>query len=347
MRILSPSLAAKIKPGCKHSVYLLYGAEFLLVENSAAALREAHRKEGFGERVRFTVDRDLDWAELAAHGRALSLFGGRTLIELRMPGGRPGDAGAKTLIQFAEESPHTAHLVIICGALERAVQSGKWFKTVERHGLSVEHRPVTADKLPDWLGARMKELGMTCEREVPAVLAHYLEGNLLAADQEVRKLQILCAGRKVTVAEVEKLIADHSRFTVYQFVDACLLGKVNRALRILCNLRREGLQPVLVNWTLARELRGVLGVAADLERGRRRDDSLRAHRIWHSRVPLVDAVLRRLRPAQLRGIVARIARADRMIKGRQAFTFGRDVWGEFEIIALALCGIPPLESRRP
>ena len=341
MKIASGALRDYLHAGCKHPLFLLYGPEFLLVENSVTALREAHRALGFTERVRYTVDRDMKWGEFAVHSRAQSLFGGGSLVELRMPGGRPGEAGARQLAAFAEQlaaDDRGARLLVICGALDRAIQASKWFKTLEGAGLAVEHRAVGAEQLPKWIAARMRELGLRFESEAPPFLAHFLEGNLLAADQEVQRLQILCGGDTITVERVQQLIADHARFTVFQFVDAALQGKLGRALRILANLRREGLEPVVVNWALAREVRALAAMARELEEGQSRDRVFKSHRVWSSRAPMVGAALKRLDGSRLRAILAHVAATDRMIKGRQSFMIGRDAWNEFEAVTMAICG---------
>ena len=188
MRIASNALSDQLEKGLSNT-YLIFGAEPLLIEESADMIRRTARQQGIDEVLRFTAGVDLDWQQILDTGQSLSLFSTRRLLEIRLPTGKPGDAGAKALIEFIEKADPSDHLSIILGRVDKAVQSSKWFKTVESSGTSVEARAVTAQQLPAWISDRLRANGVKATRGAIDRLAYYSEGNLLfAANQDQRPL---------------------------------------------------------------------------------------------------------------------------------------------------------------
>lgn len=307
-------------------------------------LRAHFASLGFADVNRMTVETGFDWSALDHSTRSLSLFAERRYIELRLPTGKPGDAGAAFLERFAGDRVEDTVLVVLCGKLDKKLLASRWCRAVARQGVVIDGGAVPAARLPSWIQQRFTGLGVSCAPEVAARLAYYVEGNLLAADQEVRKLAlILPHGASLDERRLESVMADHARFSVFAFVDACVAGQADRCLRILRSLRQEGTEPVVMVWALARESRTLNLLGADLKAGCAREEALRRHRIWSSRASLVISALKRLGISRLCAIHANIARLDRLAKGHEFEVVGSDnVWMEIERVALAICGINPV-----
>ena len=267
MRLGSASFSNHLNEGLK-GLYHLFGAETLLVEESLDLLRRAAREQGFNERVRYTVEAGFDWNQLFSSSQSMSLFAEKKLIELRIPTGKPGDAGSKALIEYAANlQGDDTVLVVISGAIEKRAQNTKWFKALDEVGVTVECPLIPAGKLPVWIEQRLRSRGLQFEPEAVQRISHLVEGNLLAAAQEIDLLTLLAKDGKVTAEVVDNAIADHARFNIYSFVDACLAGSSHRCTRILQSLRRDKTEPILVLWALTRETRTLCHLAAASEQG--------------------------------------------------------------------------------
>jgi DNA polymerase-3 subunit delta len=332
---LPAQLKAQLAP-----VYLVHGDEPLLIEEACDRVRAAAREQGYDERVVLNVDRDFDWSRFVEATQSMSLFSSRKLVELRIPTGRPGDAGGKALTQYAQAPVPDTVVLVIAGRLESAVRNSKWLKQVEAAGMLVACRPVDERRLPQWIEGRMRQRGLRAGPGVVAALIHYLQGNLLAVVQEIEKLALLCPDGAVDVAAVEASVADSARFDVFALIDTCLAGDAPKAVRVLGSLRAEGVEPVLVVWALVREVRSITPMAAELAAGRPQAQVLRSHRVWSSRAPVVGKALQRLRYPQWLGLVRRAAELDRIVKGRRTGA----PWLEIERFCLGLCGLPSLSA---
>ena len=343
MRIDPERLSAHLAQATADSlqpVYLVYGDEPLLVDECCNALRSRARDLGYAERSVHTVESGFDWNDLYAATRSLSLFAERRLLELRLPTGKPGDAGAKMLIQLAQQPAPDTILLVIAGKLDKAGRESAWASALDAAGASIAVWPLPAAQLPAWIGARLQALRLRPEPGVVELLAHYMEGNLLAAAQEIDKLALLAEGGVVRLSDVQDSLSDNARFNVYGLVDACLQGAAASAARMLVSLRAEGVEPILVLWALGRELRAMAQISSQLAQGRPEASVLQANRVWSNRRALVTQALRRLRPAQWLVLLVRAARVDRVLKGRAS----GDVWQELEVLVLAVCGIRPMAS---
>ena len=319
-------------------VYLIYGDEPLLVDECCHAIRKRARELGYVERSVHTVESGFDWNDLYAATQSLSLFAERRLLELRLPSGKPGDAGAKMLIQLAQQPAPDTILLVIAGKLDKAGRESAWASALDAAGASIAVWPLHATQLPAWIDARLQTLHLRPEPGVVELLAHYMEGNLLAAAQEIDKLALLAQGGVVRLSDVQDSLSDNARFNVYGLVDACLQGAAASAARMLVSLRAEGVEPILILWALGRELRAMAQISAQLAQGRPEASVLQANRVWSNRRALVTQALRRLRPAQWLVLLVRAARVDRVLKGRAP----GDVWQELEALVLAVCGIRPM-----
>jgi DNA polymerase-3 subunit delta len=315
-------------------LYLVSGDEPLLVDESLEAIRTRARTDGYQERSVFSVESGFDWNVLRTECQSLSLFADRRLIELRLPTGKPGDAGAELITEFAERPSPDLLLVVISTKLDKGSRDSRWVQAIEAAGTHVQVRPLDTQRLPTWIAQRLASHGLQPEPGVVDLIAWHLEGNLLAVAQEVDKLGMLVGRGTVTRAEVEASLADSARFNVYQLVDAALSGDAAVVRRMLASLRAEGTEPILMLWALARELRSLTPLAQERSRGK--PEAAVLARVWQIRRPLVARALKRLTLTALYRLMRQAATLDRVIKGQAA----GDRWLELERLLLAVCGLP-------
>jgi DNA polymerase-3 subunit delta len=298
------------------SVYLVSGDEPLLVQEACAAIVERAKQAGFDEIERHTVERGFDWTGLTAGADNLSLFSQRRIVDLRLPSCKPGEAGARALKSLATKDDPDQLLLVSCPKLDPAASRSVWVKTLDQQGAVVQVWPLDVKDLKSWVQRRMASAGLKVDAAGAELLADRVEGNLLAAAQEIEKLKLLHAGGELSEADVERAVADSARFDVFRLADAALAGQANRCMRMLWSLHREGVEPVLVLWALARDIGLLEQVHFSVGLGESQRASLDRLRIWQRRQPLVQRALGRLNPSQVRNLVAQAAVVDKVIKGR-------------------------------
>ncbi len=327
-------LDAHLKSGVD-PLYLVSGDEPLLVDETLDAIRAAARQAGCQEREVLVAERGFDWEQLRASLANLSLFASRQLIELRLPTGKPGDKGAKELLAIAAEPAQDKVLVVITPAMTGRAAKSKWVTALADAGVWISLRAPKADALPGWMAARLKSAGLSCDRDALELLSARVEGNLLAAKQEIDKL-VLLAGqdRRVTVDTVRSAVADGARFDVYQLADAALAGDVARTAWILRHLEQEAVAASLVLWSLVREISTIADVCARVEQGQPVGRALSAARVWQSREALYSRAVRRFDAGRARRLLSQAGSADRIVKGAAS---GRP-WGALLELALTLAG---------
>jgi DNA polymerase-3 subunit delta len=332
VRIAQESLAGALARGLR-SAYLVTGAEPLLIGEACDLIRKAARAAGYSERELHFLDRGFDWARLMSGAANLSLFGDRRLIELRLAG--PIDtAASRALTELAERPPADA-LVLVSGELERKSLQAAWVEAFERAATLVMTRPVTREELPRWIEGRLGERGVTLDAAAARLLAERVEGNLLAAQQEVERIALAWPGGSLDQAAVAALVADSARYDVFELATAAFTGDAARALRILGGLRAEGQEPPLLLWALLSDLRALSRVASRLTRTRSIDEAFRAERVWASRQPaLTRALARHSRPA-IDALIVAAGRADRMAKG----ALEGDPWLALEALVARIAGV--------
>jgi DNA polymerase-3 subunit delta len=324
-------------------VYFISGDEPLRVLEAADAVRSAARAQGFEEREVLNVAAGFDWNSLLAEAGNLSLFAQRRIIDLRLPTGKPGDAGARALREFVTRPPEDTLLLITAGRLDPASRKGKWVQALDQAGVVVFVWPLEPKEFPGWVQARMRRRGLEPDAEAVRMLADRVEGNLLACVQEIDKLYLLRGAGPVDAEAIAGLVADHARFDVYTLVDAALAGRAARSVRILGGLQAEGTAPPVVIWALARELRQLAAMAADLARGQSVAGVLARYRVWSNRKAVVGTALQRLPAATCAGLLRQCAVVERICKGRAA----GNAWDELLQLILQLAGQPTLAGPRP
>ena len=334
MQINADQLANQFKRGLA-PVYFVYGEELLLVEEACQSIREAAQAAGYLDRQRLTVESGFDWNGLFASTQSLSLFSERRLIELRLPTGKPGEAGAKILIEIAAQPPADTVLLVSGGKLDKATRETKWAKALESAGVVVVAYPLESAQWPMWIRRRMEAKGLKPGPGVVDLLAHLMEGNLLACAQEIDKFSLHFGSGEVGLDDIENNLSDNARYNVFALVDASLRGEPATVERILASLRSEGVEPSLVLWALAREARELAQMADLVASGQPVMRVLETRRVWAKRKPLVGAALKRLSSRASQDLLRRAARTDRILKGRAT----GDVWQELQCLALSMTGL--------
>lgn len=317
-------------------VYLLSGDEPLQLGEAADAVRRAARERGYDERELMHAEAGFDWQALTAACDALSLFAEKRVLDLRLPSGKPGDAGAKALTAYAERPAEDTVLLVTAGKLDKRQQQSKWFKALDKAGATLQVWPVPHAQLPRWIGQRMRAAGLEPTAEATQIIADRVEGNLLAAVQEVEKLRLLFGSGSVDADAVTQVVADSARYDLFEWVDTALAGDAARAARMCEGLRGEGQEPVLMVWALTREIRSLAIMAEAVAAGTPLDAAMQAQKVWSKRQGPVRAALTRHRsPRRWHAFLARAARIDRMIKGAEP----GNAWDELLQLALLLAGV--------
>ena len=341
MRIDSEQLPQQLNRGLA-ALYAIFGEEPLLALESGDRLRARARELGYTERTLLVVESGFDWASLAAAGASLSLFAQRRLIELRIPNGKPGVAGAEAIERYCGAlAPDTVTVVHLPAMDWKAAQSG-WFQALEAHGTLVEARAVARTQLPRWLAGRLAQSGQSVDPPTLQFIAERVEGNLLAAWQEVQKLALLFPAGKLAAEDVRKAVLDVARFDVADVSAALLGGDAAHFVRILDHLEAEGAAVPLVLWTITNDLRAAHALGRALERGVPAATALREAKVFGPRRSGMERAARRWSAAQLEAALLRAARIDRLAKG-----LGRGgPWDEMRELGLALtlAGAPSRQS---
>jgi len=299
-------------------IYLLCGDEPFQLGSAADAVRCCARAQGYTERKVLFAGRDFDWQQLATEQDSLSLFAEKKLIDLRLPTGKPGDAGGRALRAFAERPVEDTLLLITAGKLDRNQLRTRWVTALEEAGVLVQIWPVKHGELPGWLRRHMQARGLQPDAEAVALLAERVEGNLLAADQAVEKLLLLNGPGPVDAAAVRASVADSARFDVFDMVDTALAGEASRALRMVFGLLEEGVEAVVISWALGRAVREILDMAMAVARGQPVEAVMAGARVWDSRRTAVRAALTRHRAGYWGGLLQRADRLEFMVKGMAA-----------------------------
>jgi DNA polymerase III subunit delta len=331
LRIRAEQLPAALARGLA-GMYLVSGDEPLLVGEAADGIRAAARAAGYADRQVFFIDRSFSWDELRLASHSLSLFAERRLFELRMPSGKP-DKGAALLAELAAQPAPDLTFLIITDKLDRKVSDAPWVQAIEKHGAWVPIFPVEAAALPAWLRARAKALHIEIDPEASQLIVDRVEGNLLAAQQELEKLGLLANGESIGVDLVQRSVGDSARYDVFQLAEAAAAGDAVRALRVLLGLRSEGVEPTLILWALVRELRG-MWQARERERLRSAAGAAARGSPWNLAANPSGRALARLKKLPLAPLLLQAGHTDRVIKGLAA----GDAWSALTGLTGAFAG---------
>lgn len=329
MKLTLDAMSAHLQRGPLAGVYLLSGDEDLLVGEAADAIRAAARARGYTEREQRFPERAADWLDAQGAAQAMSLFGEQRIIELRFSG-KPGKEGSAAILQIIDAAAPDILWLLMTPRLESTTLSSPWVKAIEQHGVWLPIWPIDSKNFEGWLAGRARKLGLELDADALALLATRVEGNLLAAQQELEKLRLLVPAGHVDAQAVLGAVASSARYDVFALGQAVIAADAARSLRVLAGLRGEGVEPTLVLWAVTRELRYLWALRCGEDPARLPGPRLPpAHR----------AALDRARPRAGRipfaRLTSRALRVDRMIKGRLA----GDPWDELALLCSECCGI--------
>ena len=337
MRLRPEQLSAHLAQGLA-PLYVVHGDEPLLAIEAGDAVRAAARAAGCEEREVLVVEPGFKWDAFSAASRNLGLFGARKLVDLRIPGGKPGAEGARVLEDCAANPAPDTTILITLPRLDRATSSSSWFAALKQGGITLEVFPLERADLPRWIASRLERQRQRASAETLQFLADTTEGNLLAAQQELEKIGLLLPEGELEQAAVENAVADVARFDVFQLSEAWLSGDAARACRILAALENEGEGVPLLLWQLGEDLHALATVLASTASGTPVAIAVKSARVWGKRQTAIERAARRVAPSAIQPLLLRLARLDALAKG-----IGRgDVWDHLRDVALALAGRPAL-----
>ncbi len=341
MQLRSDQLDAHLARGLK-AVYTVHGDEPLLAQEAGDAVRAAARAAGYGERKVFTVSgAHFDWSGVLGAAQAMSLFAERQLIELRIPGGKPGKDGSEALQRYCQSLSDDVLTIVHLPRLDRQQQQSAWFTALDAAGVSIRVDPVERRALPQWIAQRLACQGQrVAEGDVGAqtlaFFADRVEGNLLAAHQELQKLALLYPAGELAYEQVEAAVLNVARYDVFKLSEAVLAGQTARVLRMVDGLRAEGEATVLVHWTLAEDIRALKRVKDAMAQGKPLPMALRENRVWGNKERLFERVLPLLAEHQLAHLVEAASTCDGIVKGLKHPQWPLEPWDALKRLALML-----------
>lgn len=331
MLIKGEQLPGQLEKGLK-PLYVVCGDAPLLVLEAADTIRAAARQQGYTEREVLTVLSGFDWGQLAAATSNMSLFGGLKLVDLRIPNGKPGKEGGAALSDYCQRLSPDNVLLITLPQLDWKEEKAAWFTALTQAGVVVKLNAPPLAELPGWIAGRLRRQHQQADEEGLRFMAERVEGNLLAAHQEIQKLALLYPEGPISTEQIRNAVLNVARYNVDDLRDALLAGDLPRLARTLEGLQQEGESPVLVLWAMTEEIRTLAQAKAGLARGQPQDSLFRELRVWGPRQGLMRKALQALSGRVLKEALTQAARLDRCIKGLES----ADVWDGFLRLGLLL-----------
>ena len=344
MQLAASQLTPHLHKGLR-SLYTVHGDEPLLIQEAADAIRAAARTQGYSERTVHTVaGAHFDWSEVLAAGGSLSLFADKQIVEVRVPSGKPGKEGGPALQQLAESAQgnDSTLTIVLLPRLDKMTRGGAWFTALDSFGITVQVEPVERNALPQWIAQRLQQQGQRVVggeegQRTLQFFADRVEGNLLAAHQEIQKLALLYPEGELGFDKVESAVLNVARYDVFKLSQAVLAGQAARVQRMLDGLQAEGEAEVLVHYTLAEDIRALKRVKDAMAAGRPLPMALREQRIWGPKERLFERVLPRLTMTMLDNLLRSAHLVDGIVKGLKAPDWPTDGWQALHRLAMTLC----------
>ena len=297
--------------------YLVSGDEYLLVQESIELIRSNAKKDGFLSREIYYQNDTFDWNDILASSSNLSLFSEKKIIEIKLSTLRLGRLGSQSIINLTEGCGDELMIIVSSPKLDRAAQSSKWVKLFQNDGGFIQIWPIQGDRLKAWLRIRMKKEGLIADRDAVAVLANRVEGNLLAASQAIEKLKLLLEDNHVNEDDIQKVIADNSRYSVFQLIDETMKGNLKLGLKILFQNKNEDKEAFLIIAAITRELRSLSRIANSIENGVSLSHACRNNGVWDSRKGIVNSCLSRHNTSDFLRMIKLCLNADNVAKGQK------------------------------
>ena len=316
------------------SIYFVFGAEILLVEQSLSLIKESAKANGYSERFRFDIDGNFSWDSIFSLISSPSLFAERRIIECRLTTGKIGVKGSIALTEIAESLPDDILLVISSGKLDMAQQKSKWFKALEGIGVVIQHWEVQSNQLVGWISNNMSQLGLNSNNDVANAIAYCTEGNLLATMQEIQKLKIAYPDGNINLQEYLNQIDQQSQYSVFGMIDSALQGDSEKVNKIFNWLVEDATPPVILITSLYREIKNLVTMAIELKTNQTIETVLKNHRVWQKRKPLISNALKKHSYQKLQKLLLTLGRIDRSIKGMDNL----NVYDELQGVVTSLSG---------
>lgn len=320
-------------------VYFLSGEEPQQLGELADAIRQSAKKQDFTAREIFFVDKQFDWKQLTMSADNFSIFADKKIIDLRLPSGTPGAEGAKALIAYCQRLPEDTLLLMTAGKITKEAQKSSWFQAIDKVGCVIQVWPLAGQELLRWIQGRMQQRGITPEPGAVKILADRVEGNQLAAAQEIEKLYVLYGAGKLSAQQIIYVVADNCRYDVFKLVETALTQQADKVLKVLSSLKAEGVSSVLVLWAITREARIMVSYKAAQSQGEK-ELILKKNGIWGERKQHIDSSAKRLTHTELNNVLVLGAKADRQIKGQQQ----GDPWETLLEACLGLASVSVMEK---
>ncbi len=332
MRLKVDQLVSALQKGLS-PVYFLSGDEPLQLGELADAIRKTAKLKDYNNREIISVDKTFNWNELAFASDSLSIFSDKRIIELRIPSGTLGVEGAKALINYCNRPPEDTILLITAGKIDSKSTQSRWFEALDKIGVIVQVWPLEGTDLNRWLQQRLQKRSLQTDAQGIGVLAARVEGNFLAAAQEIEKLYVLYGSGFISVDQIYDVVVDSSRYDVFKLMDAVLATDINKVLKILSGLKSESIAAPVVLWALTRDARLIIQIKLAIAKGQNTDVVFRNQGVWDKRKQLITQAMNRLSDNQLNKILVVSAKADRQIKGQES----GDAWETLLAISLLFC----------
>ena len=330
---LSKHLASSLAP-----VYAVSGDEPLLCQEALDAIRHAAREQGYSEREVFHADAHFDWGHLYHAGASLSLFAQKRVIELRITHGKPGDKGAAAILEYLARPADDTLLLVSLPKLDASTQKSKWAKALIESAETqfIQIWPIESHQLPQWITQRLAQAGLSATHEAIELISARVEGNLLAANQEIEKLKLLATDHKVDIETVQAAVADSARFDIFGLVEAALKGESAQALRMLEGLRAEGVEALFILAMLTREIRQLIGLSQQIAQGIPMERAFANAKppVWDKRKSLVSKALSRHSLRHFNQLLLRAQTVDAQVKGQKL----GDPWSSLTQLTLEFSG---------
>jgi len=336
MRLKADQLTGQLQQGLL-PVYLVFGDESMLVEESSDLIRQHARQQGATERQVWHVEGRFDWSQVQWQEQTMSLFDSQRLLEIRLPSGAPGKEGGEALRRFVDNPPPDTTLLIISGKIDNRSQKSKWFTTIESAGATIPVWPIDSASLPRWIAQRMKQRGLEVNQAISSLIAERVEGNLFAAAQEIEKLVLLCSNGQVSEALVIASVADNARYQAFGLMDTVLMGQAAKVPRMISSLKGEGVDILSVFSAVSWSMHRLVDIATQIEHGANIEQVLSVQKppIWDKAKPMMRQALMRHHVSQWQSFLRQMADIDRAAKG----SLQQCPWALLELLCLNVAGV--------
>ena len=335
MRLHPDQLDTHLKRSSITPIYFVSGDEPLQKLECIDLIRKHYRGQGYDERIIFNVDKSFNWNSINEVTRNLSLFSSQRIIELRMGAPKPGREGGGILQGYAEKENDGTLLIISSDKMDKSTQNNKWAKSIDKVGVMIQVWPIRPAQLPGWIQGRIQKKQKKITQDATRLIAERVEGNLLAAQQEIEKLVLLIEKNLIDIEDVIDAVADSSRYNVFDMIESAFLGNIDRTLLMLNGLKNEGIEPLALFGALMWEYRRLCSIAYEYETGTQLENIFKSYRIWDQKKRSITAVLKRHSSKSLGQLLNYCATIDKTLKSGH-----RDrAWDQFNVLLLAIAGI--------